>query len=69
MSKKEYLNEESYKKTKNTISIFGTLIVVILWILGLGLIGTGVSASHGMERTHIEGIDNTLKLIYLYLCK
>lgn len=33
------------------------------------LIGTGVSASHGMERTHIEGIDNTLKLIYLYLCK
>ena len=31
------------------------------------LIGTGVSASHGMERTHIDGIDNTLKLIYLYL--
>ena len=31
------------------------------------LIGTGVSASHGMERTHIKGIENTLKLIYLYL--
>ena len=31
------------------------------------LIGTGVSASHGMERTHIDGISNTLKLIYLYL--
>jgi len=31
------------------------------------LIGTGVSASHGMERTHIQGIENTLKLIYLYL--
>lgn len=31
------------------------------------LIGTGVSASHGMERTHIKGIINTLKLIYLYL--
>ena len=31
------------------------------------LIGTGVSASHGMERTHIEGIKNTLELIYLYL--
>ena len=31
------------------------------------LIGTGVSASHGMERTHIQGIDNTLNLIYLYL--
>lgn len=33
------------------------------------LIGTGVSASHGMERTHIEGIKNTLYLIYLYLIK
>ena len=31
------------------------------------LVGTGVSASHGMERTHIKGIENTLKLIYLYL--
>lgn len=31
------------------------------------LIGTGVSASHGGERTHQEGIENTLKLIYLYL--
>jgi len=31
------------------------------------LIGTGVSASHGMERTHIKGIENTLKLIYLYM--
>ena len=33
------------------------------------LIGTGVAASHGMERTHIEGIENTLKLIYIYLVK
>ena len=31
------------------------------------LIGTGVSASHGMERTHIQGIEATLKLIYSYL--
>ena len=31
------------------------------------LVGTGVSASHGMERTHMKGIENTLKLIYLYL--
>lgn len=31
------------------------------------LIGSGVSASHGMERTHIKGIENTLKLIYTYL--
>ena len=33
------------------------------------LIGTGVSASHGMERAHIKGIENTLKLIYAYLIK
>nr|WP_312577823.1 M42 family metallopeptidase [Sedimentibacter sp.] len=32
-----------------------------------GLIGPGVSASHGMERTHIDGIENTIKLMYLYL--
>lgn len=31
------------------------------------LIGTGVHASHGMERTHWEGLLNTLKLISLYL--
>jgi putative aminopeptidase FrvX len=33
------------------------------------LIGSGVSASHGMERTHLKGIENTLKLIYAYLVK
>lgn len=32
-----------------------------------GLIGPGVHASHGMERTHYEGMENTLKLLYLYL--
>ena len=31
------------------------------------LIGTGVHASHGMERTHFDGIKNTLSLILLYL--
>lgn len=31
------------------------------------LIGPGVHASHGMERTHIEAVTNTLKLLYLYL--
>ena len=33
------------------------------------LIGSGVAASHGMERTHLKGIINTYKLIYYYLCK
>lgn len=31
------------------------------------LIGPGVSASHGMERTHLKGIENTIKLMTSYL--
>jgi len=31
------------------------------------LIGPGVAASHGYERTHMEGLENTLKLLELYL--
>jgi len=31
------------------------------------LIGPGVHASHGMERTHYEALENTIRLIYLYL--
>ena len=31
------------------------------------LIGTGVHASHGMERTHMNGIKNTVLLILSYL--
>lgn len=31
------------------------------------LIGTGVHASHGMERTHFDGIKNTISLIALYI--
>ena len=31
------------------------------------LIGPGVHASHGMERTHIQAVDNTLKLILAYI--
>jgi len=33
------------------------------------LIGPGVAASHGYERTHREGLENTLKLLELYLRK
>ena len=33
-----------------------------------GLIGAGVYASHGYERSHIEGVENTLKLLSAY-CK
>ncbi|HKL80823.1 MAG TPA: aminopeptidase, partial [Mobilitalea sp.] len=31
------------------------------------LIGQGVHASHGMERTHIKGLENTLKLLKAYV--
>lgn len=31
-----------------------------------GLIGSGVYASHGYERSHIEGVENTLKVIIGY---
>ncbi len=30
------------------------------------LIGPGVHASHGMERTHLDAIENTMKLLYAY---
>ena len=31
------------------------------------LIGPGVHASHGMERTHLDAIENTIKLLFAYL--
>lgn len=33
------------------------------------LIGSGVHASHGMERTHLDGLFNTMKLLLMYLTK
>jgi len=33
----------------------------------VALIGPGVSASHGLERTHIKGLENTTKLAQAYL--
>ncbi len=35
----------------------------------VGLIGPGVDASHSFERTHIEAIENTIKLGIAYLTK
>ncbi|HHX01349.1 MAG TPA: M42 family metallopeptidase [Firmicutes bacterium] len=32
-----------------------------------GLIGPGIDASHAFERTHVDAITNTAKLIYYYL--
>lgn len=32
-----------------------------------GLIGAGVYASHGYERSHVDGVENTLKLLQAYI--
>ena len=32
-----------------------------------GLIGAGVYASHGYERSHVDGVANTLKLLKAYI--
>ena len=34
-----------------------------------GLIGPWVHALHGMERTHYDALENTIKLMYLYLTR
>ena len=33
------------------------------------LVGSGIAASHGMERTHINGLKNTFKLVLEYITK
>lgn len=38
------------------------------WDLRHGLIGAGVFASHGYERSHVDGVRNTLKLLIAFLC-
>ncbi len=37
------------------------------WDIRHGLIGPGVYASHGYERSHMDGVDNTLKVLQGYL--
>ena len=32
-----------------------------------GLIGPGVYASHGYERSHVDAVENTLRLLVAYL--
>ena len=32
-----------------------------------GLIGPGVYASHGYERSHVDGVENTLRVLKGYL--
>lgn len=61
------------KKLNYTVDIFpyyGSDIGAA-WRAGLdakgALIGQGVCASHGAERTHLDGIKNTMELLYAYL--
>ena len=37
------------------------------WDIRHGLIGPGVYASHGYERSHVDGVENTLKVLKGYL--
>ena len=37
------------------------------WDLRHGLIGPGVYASHGYERSHMDGVENTLKVLVGYI--
>ena len=34
-----------------------------------GVFGMAVYCSHGVERTHLDGIENTMKLLEAYLCR
>ena len=43
----------------------------VVWMSGNdvrhGLIGPGVYASHGYERSHVDAVENTLKLMLAYV--
>ena len=45
----------------------GSAALMAGYNLRIGLIGPGVSASHGVERTHIDGLKNTEKLVLSYI--
>lgn len=67
------INIAKDKKLNYTVDIFpyyGSDIGAA-WRAGVdcagALIGQGVHASHGMERTHMDGIKNTMELLYSYL--
>ena len=49
-----------------TAVMFQPLYVVVKILKG-ALIGPGVAASHGMERTHLQAVENTLKLLLAYI--
>ena len=46
---------------------YGSDADVALTAVRHGLIGAGVYASHGYERSHVDGVKNTFKLLCAYL--
>ena len=53
-SKKEYLNEERYKKTKRTISLIAFMVLLAGVIIGSGLIGFGSSIKNSVNVTSVK---------------
>jgi putative aminopeptidase FrvX len=45
----------------------GSIALIAGYDIRVGLIGPGVSASHGMERTHLKGLTATRDLMLAYI--
>lgn len=54
MEKKEYLNEESYQKTKKKITKVSLIILVVGLVIGFGLILIGVVSQRNAKKTNEE---------------
>ena len=68
----DYLTHNDVKYVLDIFPYYGSDIGAA-WRSGVdcagALIGPGVHASHGMERTHYKAIENTIKLLVAYLTK
>ncbi len=66
----EIANNKNLNYTVDIFPYYGSDIGAA-WRAGLdakgALIGQGVAGSHGAERTHLDGINNTMELLYAYL--
>ena len=68
--------EDAENLVAKTVEAFGKVDVLVNnagvleagYDIRHGLIGAGVYASHGYERSHKDGVENTLKLLVAY-CK
>lgn len=53
-NKKEYLNEENYKKTKKKLKIIALIILIVGVLIGSGLIITGIVLSNNANGINID---------------